>query len=67
MISNITGNITSNITTKHTGIINLLPYYGQILPRMRVNVYAVISKRVHAHARIYPPVISYYKYYRVVS
>lgn len=55
MISNITGNITSNITTKHAEIINLIPYYWQIFARMRANVYAGNSKRVHVHARIYPP------------
>lgn len=55
MISNITGNITANITTKHTDIINLIPYYDQILTRMCASENTDTIKRVHTHARIYPP------------
>ena len=55
MISNITGNITANITTKHAYFINLLPYYDQILTRMRASVHTDIMQRVHVRARIYPP------------
>lgn len=54
MISNITGNITTNITTKLINIVNLIPYYGLILPRMRASVRGGLIN-VYMLARVYTP------------